>query len=670
MVKLFSAFKVIQSKEVKVNNKKLKVSEIDISTRRAKVNGEYTKMDIKEFSFHSIDGNLKMKDVLKIINDKSKGLKDKGFRGYISSNINTPFGWKSSRLKSIGYQINNAYNTWGTNNVELENQFEDEEEPNIETYYDNDNSNVNDFRIFLYDFPNEAGCNGKYNDCVFDALKKAFGEHLIWDSPIKFKKFLDIERNGKVPFELLDKIEAKMKTAINVEGDYTRASTLTTKRQINLMWKDGHVELKRTNKPIKCKVNYKEKKPLIYYKDRTDKKNHILRCYDGEKEFIMDYETEFYKHHQTKYLDSPYITIPKTKKKTMKETYDYFIEASEKLKQLTKKHLSQINLCKTGSYKNTAIKLFNDLNVSLPEPEDITQMESEFILSCYRGGMLYSENGFEGELYKSDVKAMYPYLMQSNLNFPIREGQFKIITDDDIEKFFAFGIYRANVSKNKLEDDIVFHFNSENHYTSIDLTRARELNLKIELIQDDKPNFLYYSPESRIEGRQLFKPLIEYLIELETPDIKDAVKSIRNVLWGALCQSETHTAYENEEGNINLDYDDNIFGMITKEDGNSYPMFVKQSKQFKTKYARLAPFLTSAGRSMISKYISDNFDDISDVKRIHTDGLLTITKPKEIKNKYDPTLKIGDMVNEGVNPQVKIIHLNLFSNSNWVCYSS
>ena len=97
-----------------------------------------------------------MKYFLYLPPHKSIGLKDKGFRGYISSNINTPFGWKSSRLKSIGYQITNAYNAWGTNNVEIENQFEDEEEPNIETYYDNDNSNVNDFRIFLYDFPNEV----------------------------------------------------------------------------------------------------------------------------------------------------------------------------------------------------------------------------------------------------------------------------------------------------------------------------------------------------------------------------------------------------------------------------------------------------------------------------------------------------------------------------------
>ncbi|MBS0284309.1 MAG: hypothetical protein JSS15_07800 [Proteobacteria bacterium] len=662
MVKINKSTKKIQSKSVKIANKDVDITEYDITTKRAKVDGEYTKVIVKEFAFSSKDG-LKMKDVVKLINDKSKGLKDKKFKGYISSNIDTPFGWKSSRLKPVGYQISNPMQTWGTNYLEIEKQFEDNEhESNIEKYYDNNDSIVNDFRIFLYDFPDEAGCNGKYNDCVYDALKCGFGEQMqFWKNPVEFKKFLGIERTAKVPFSMIDKIETKLNTAINIEGDHIRTSTLTTKRQINLEWLDGHVELKRTNKPIKC-INFKyEKQPLIYYRDRTDRKNPLLKVYDGTTEYIMDDE-EFNKHYYN-YKGSKYITIPKTKKKTLKETYDYFVLANDKLKTLTKKHLSQINLCKTGTFKNTAIKLFNDLNVSLPEPENITQMEAEWINNCYRGGMLYSENGFEGELYSSDIKAMYSYHMQSNLNFPIKQGTFKLINDDDIEKFFMFGIYRAIVTQTKAEQDIVFHFNSNNTYTHTDLTRARELKLDIELIQDGKPNFLYYSSDTRIEGRLLFKPFIEYLIELESPEIKGAVKSIRNVLWGALCEVNHNIKYPDEDGNLELDSDDLIIGMKTNSSGESYPIYTKMTAQFKTNYARLAPFLTSAGRYQISNYITDNFENLNDVKRVNTDGLLSTSKPKDLKLKKDAN--IGEMVYEGFNEQVKIIHLNLFSNDNW-----
>lgn len=653
--------KISEKKNVKYNNKDLTVQEVEITTTRAKLNGRRTNLKVKEFIFKSTDGKLEMKDVIKLINEKSKGLKNRDFTGYISSNIQTAFGWKSSKLNPVGYQVTNAYNNWGTNNVEIEAQFEDDDgEANVETYYNNDNSKVDGFRIFLYDFPNDAGCNGKYNDCVFDALKRAFGEQFIYDSPIQFKKFLDIDRHAKVPFSIMGQIEAKIKTAINIEGDYTRASTLTTKRQINLIWQDGHVELKRTNTPIKCKSVTYEKKPLVYYRNR---KENVLKVYDGKEE--RDISDEEFNNYFYKYKTSPYIVIPKTKKKTLKETYDYFVLANKKLKELTKKHLTQINLGKTGTYKDTAIKLFNDLNVSLPDPEDITQLEAEFILGCYRGGMLYSQDGYEGELYSSDVKAMYGYLQSSNLNFPIKQGQFKIITDSDVDNHFTYGIYRAKIKYNP-KYKCAFHFNDNDKYTHQDMTRARELNLDIELIQDGKPNFLYYAPESRIECRQVFKPFIDYLMPLECDkDIKDASKSIRNVLWGALCERKVTVKYDNEDEEINLDNDEQIIGMKTTKDGISYPMVVNLNRVFKTNYARLGAFLTAAGRTMISKFIIENFDNLDDVKKVHTDGVKSTTKPKNLKRKDDPTAQIGDVLYEGYNPSVKIINLNTFSNNNF-----
>jgi hypothetical protein len=655
---------ISEKKNVIYNNKRLTVQEVEITSRRAKVDNVKTNLKVKEFIFHSTDKNFTMKDAMKLINMKSFGLQNKGYKGYISSNISTGFGWKSSTLKPIGYQVTNAYNNWGTNNIEIENQFNDnDDEANIEKYYENENSKVDSFRIFLYDFPEEAGCNGKYNDCVFDALKRSFGEQFCFDSPVEFKKFLGIERKAKVPFDMIDRIESKIKSAINVEGDYTRASTLTTKRQINLIWQDGHVELKRTNTPIKCKNLKHEKKPLVYFRDRTDKKNPVLKVYDGiEERTISDEE---FNNYFFKYNTSPYIVIPKTKKQTLKETFDYFILANYKLKELTKPHLSQINLCKTGTYKDTAIKLFNDLNQSLPDPEDITQLESEWILGCYRGGKQYSEDGYEGHLYKSDIKAMYPFIQKSNMYFPIKQGQFKIVTDSDCDKFFSYGIYRAKIKYNS-KFKTVFHFNDNDYYTFIEMERARKLNLKVELIQDGKPNFLFYPPEARIEGKLLFKPFIDYLMKLETPDIKNAVKSIRNVLWGALSERKITVKYEDENEKINLESTEQIIGMKTNKDGISYPMVINQNEQFKTNYARISPFITAKARTLLSEFITENIKDLSTVKRTHTDSIFTTEDiSKVFPRKDDKNAEIGMMLYEGYNPNVKIINMNTMSNDNW-----
>ena len=49
-----------------------------------------------------------------------------------------------------------------------------------------------------------------------------------------------------------------------------------------------------------------------------------------EKQNFRWRKKNFNKHRCYEFKTSPYITIPKTIKKTMKETYDYFMEAHKK----------------------------------------------------------------------------------------------------------------------------------------------------------------------------------------------------------------------------------------------------------------------------------------------------------------------------------------------------
>ena len=61
----------------------------------------------------------------------------------------------------------------------------------------------------------------------------------------------------------------------------------------------------------------------------------------------------------------------------------------------------------------------------------------------------------------------------------------------------------------------MFRFNHKNKYTHVDLCTAVSLGLTIELIQDDKANFLYYSRDKCLAGSELFSEFVDVLFALK-----------------------------------------------------------------------------------------------------------------------------------------------------------
>ena len=87
--------------------------------------------------------------------------------------------------------------------------------------------------------------------------------------------------------------------------------------------------------------------------------------------------------------------------------------------------------------------------------------------------------------------------------------------------------------------------NKYNYYTHIDITRARELQYNITILEDDEPNFLNYSREKTINACQAFRPFVDYMYQLKSNNIPGA-KNILNCLWGALCESINFIVYHAE----------------------------------------------------------------------------------------------------------------------------
>ena len=68
-----------------------------------------------------------------------------------------------------------------------------------------------------------------------------------------------------------------------------------------------------------------------------------------------------------------------------------------------------------------------------------------------------------------------------------------------------YGIYRCSI---EVEDHKLMRQNKCNYYTHIDITRARELQYNIILIEDDEPNVLYYSREKQSTRVKLLDHLL------------------------------------------------------------------------------------------------------------------------------------------------------------------
>ena len=217
---------------------------------------------------------------------------------------------------------------------------------------------------------------------------------------------------------------------INLTGDYNKPSSFNAKQDINIVL----MKVPYSIQPIKRIINQHiiSGEPLVVYeKDGTN-----FKCSIGTKYLSVDKEMFYeWKNKMTGY----YILIEKYHKKTLEETYNYYLDSSIKLKEATN---GKIDLSKTGEYTTTALKLFNELNTVSP-PEPILIDEAEWINKATTGAITFGDK-YEGELFSYDFISFYPSILRSTqLLIPICRGTFNKITSDEFNnmKFIRYGIF-------------------------------------------------------------------------------------------------------------------------------------------------------------------------------------------------------------------------------------
>ena len=568
--------------------------------------------------------------IREISNRFTKRLKEKNVNGglMVAMDYGT-LSWKSGKYRDIGdcvhlYNPNESYN--------LENVYEEPE-------------SIKSFVIYLIlkDKGLNAGGDSEHNDCLYDALK----EYLpniddVFGTAQNFKiQHLKLHRDDKVPLYKIDVVEKKLENyKINVRGDYIRTSTIKSEKTINLTLYNGHY--KEDTEALKKKSfipfsRFKEKKPLLY-------NPKTFEVCDGEKIWKIP-KKEFYDmkrdfHNEYIFIETMRMRKEEELKTNMYEQYEKFVRVATELRDKSK---GLINMFKTGSFRDTALILF-DKFVKFLNPENLEQDESEWIDKALFSALISCEK-YKGMLYKYDVKSMYPAMMTSTLKFPIKRGEFKIIKDFG-EKYIEFGIYRCEIKPSSDENiNKLFKINHDNYYTSIDVTNAKKLGLEINLIQDEKPNCLFYSREKTITFSEAFKNYVKVLFPLKNEGIEYS-KHILNILWGALTQKNKIHDYVGEESNIDRDEEIIELYPCSSDETQTIIKTIKHRNFYKTPYARIGPFLTSQGRKMMSDLM---YDEREYIKRVCTDGFLTTRKIHENVN-----VEIGCLKYEGYNEDGEI----------------
>jgi len=154
---------------------------------------------------------------------------------------------------------------------------------------------------------------------------------------------------------------------------------------------------------------------------------------------------------------------------------------------------------------------------------------------------------------------------------------------------------------------------------------AKEQDLDIELIVDDKPNYLSYEGyDKRVSGFTAFSKYVHYMYDTvrsntTTKEGDKYAKFCLSQLWGSLSEKNKRKVWVHDEDVVISEKDEIQYVRPIGKGSLEVKVILKQNP-YRTTYARIAPFLTSYCRWKMGK-ILEPFDE--DILRIHTDGFIT-----------------------------------------------
>jgi hypothetical protein len=503
---------------------------------------------------------------------------------------------------------------------------------------------VNHFSVYMRKSPGVHGGNTERNDCFYDCLKKAYGEdpELLPKqirTPGKLKKYLGLNRNDKVPVDQLYILEDKFNISFTIHGDIQYVSKKIQPQNINMSLSNEHYELRcNKNRDRTNGVHFKEvkKEAVIVYKIKFGVE---VETYDGvelKKPTMDEFVTDKQKYEK--------LYVKAGMPDDLIEFRNKYLEDADILKKETK---GFINLYKYEKIPAGSFEIWRQLSKNIVEPEEIEAIEAEYLDKAFSGGLHYSNKGYEGQAYSYDMNSMYLYCM-SSLHFliPTKKGVFKYIPQKKFKDlpFYQYGIYRCNI----LGEHPFFKMNKKNFYTHYDLTLCKELDIKVEIIEDGQSNCIIYEKD-KINGNKMFEAYAKYMYDLKKRGLP--VKPFISSLWGYLTQKRKFYMMEEKDKPIEINEPSVVMDCIYEVDGKAKVKLTDFNTLFTTKYARIGPFLTAYARLTIARIAKQH---ITSIVKINTDS---VTSTKDLSTYLIIDNELGHFKIEHQG-QCKIIHSN------------
>ena len=292
------------------------------------------------------------------------------------------------------------------------------------------------------------------------------------------------------------------------------------------------------------------------------------------------------------------------------------------------------------SHTHSVMSIFKQLTKSnlydfIEHPNSI---ESEYIEKNNNGGLQFAVGNITCESYSYDFKNHFATCLTDKA-FYISANCGKEITLDKMpsydELYMGYGYLHVKITCSDPDIKKLISFSPHNIYTDIvimfvyELKTKNKMSIKMELVQDGKPNCYKYDQEDLIQTRDIFLNHYIKLSELKTkhPTNKLFKRSLSSI-WGTLTQKNHLTRTEEQCIEQGLDYDFYDAEFLIKDikynaDGTEYFELINSQKPYLHNLARIKAYLSAFSRIKTARIA---LKKLKKVLRIHTDSI-TFSEP-------------------------------------------
>jgi hypothetical protein len=215
-------------------------------------------------------------------------------------------------------------------------------------------------------------------------------------------------------------------------------------------------------------------------------------------------------------------------------------------------------------------------------------------------------------------------MSEHNFKMPYKAGTEQQLTG--LPSTLELGFYRVKITSDHKNASKVFAFSPNHTYTNtslrfaLDLNEDYDMNFKIELIVDDKPNAYIY--DNFVRGNPIFENWIDKLFEIkrEFPKnklIKHLLSSLHGSLSRSNCIYRTSEAIESEGLSVSMGNETDYKIIEYNNYANEYYKLQDNKNPYRYPF-RLKSFLSSYGRTQIANVALQKIDSVI---FLHTDGV-------------------------------------------------